>query len=104
MAFSSDVGEGSVILKEKDDQVLNQVSFLPGLDVHRPCHVDWSRATRNKLALLKAGRQPNQLKITSFFDCISNLINQNQVVKNAFSAVQERRGGMQVKDVSPLLK
>ena len=54
--------------------------------------------------MLKAGSQPDQSKITSFFDSLNNFINENEVVKHVFSAVQGQREEMMLNNVSPLLK
>ena len=36
-------------------------------------HTDWSRETRKELALLKAGSDPHQTKITSFYQVAENV-------------------------------
>lgn len=38
----------------------------------KPC-TDWSRKTRNQIALLKLGSDPHQTKITSFFHVIEKI-------------------------------
>ena len=53
--------------------------------------------------MLKAGSQPDQPKITSFFDSLNNFIDEKEIVKRIFSAVQGQREEMTM-NVSPLLK
>ena len=36
-------------------------------------HTDWSKATRKKLSLLKLANDPDQTKITKFFDLLTNV-------------------------------
>ena len=50
-------------------------------------HTDWSRTTRQRLALLKAGSDFNQAKITSFFevvDKISTIIEKSPEISKIF--------------------
>ena len=65
---------------------------------------DWSRTSRTKLALLKAGSNRNQAKITSFFDRIMNLmtINPNVFQNSSIQAISTTQDT--TVDVSPLLQ
>ena len=56
--------------------------------------------------MVKAGNDANQLKITSFFDTIFGIIEENQIIKQAFDIAQEQRAErcLRTNNISPLLK
>ena len=53
---------------------------------------DWSRSTRNRLALLKAGSDSRQCKITSFFEALMSTVNRDpslkEVIENEYQHQQ----------------
>lgn len=70
-------------------------------------HTDWSRTTRQHLALLKAGSDSNQAKITSFFevvDKISSIIDNSPEISGVFQVVQNQRIERKIDNFCPLLR
>ena len=67
-------------------------------------HTDWSRTSRKHLALLKAGAGPTQTQITSFFDRISQTINEMPAVKEMLEVAQRQGRGAQFGSVGCMLK
>ena len=68
---------GSVILNKEKNHCESRRDFKDTLtsndDTKVKPHTDWSRSTRNKLLLLKAGSHHNQTKLTSFFDLVDDV-------------------------------
>ena len=63
-----------VVLNKKDSHTRDfKGTVTSNSDSEVNPHTDWSRPTRNKLALLKAGSHCNQTKLTSFFDLVDDV-------------------------------
>ena len=57
-------------------------------------HVDWSRSTRKKMALMKSASDPNQALITSFYDLVDSvdaILNKNPEIGQAVKEVMVGR-------------
>ena len=69
-------------------------------------YTDFSRTTRRQISLLKAGDDPNQLKITSFFhllDRVEKLLEMNLDMKETLQAL-ERQGKSHTMQFTLILK
>ena len=97
-----------------NSQVEESSSFYPQLTSkmregspnipHSAIHTDWSRTSRKRLALLKAGADPKQTQITSFFDKISKSIDELPAVKEMLEVALKQGRGAQFGSVGCMLK
>lgn len=66
-------------------------------------HTDWSRTSRNQLALLRSGSDPCQTKITSFFTVVEKINRLTDAVPEyIIQATEEQRRERHITSVSPL--
>ena len=71
--------------------------------MHAP-HTDWSRTSRKRLSLLKAGSDSKQCRITSFFKTITQLVRESPAITDILQKAQQQGRGSQFESVSSMLK
>ena len=89
----------------------NLLTFSPALalEEHDQCkpHTDWSRKTRQNLALMKAAANPTQSKITSFFqivDKMEKLVEQNPEMKELMRGCTMSKKRKRGRKYMPIIK
>ena len=92
------------------NQPLDSVSYEPILTHSGGLHLsikspttDWSRSSRKRIAILKAGSDPKQLRITSFFERVMETAMEAGCFKHVIEEAQHQ-GRMQFLNVSGILQ
>lgn len=65
---------------------------------------DWSRTSRKQLALLKVASDPNQTKITSYFEIVWKAVTEVSDVKKVLEAAQQQGRGSRFGSLNCMLK